>query len=480
MIEKRDKLSYAILFAVVFLMSFLVMRCIPLFGDDYYYRTFWDDNFWELHKEHYLLANGRAIVHFFASLFVSLPPVLWQVLNSLLLAVIALGIALLAGKKCAVVAAVLSVAGIFSLGVDMTRESVYWLTGSCNYVYPFALMITYWYLLTSGKGKLPILYILALFSAATTEQNGMMTLGVTLLYLLDLRLIKKERVSASRLCLLIPAALGFVSVYFAPATFVRYGIETEKSILEVMREQLPVIYYSFLTKKYMLPFIAVNFGAMGLFLIESGKSRGQRLLGASNAVALALLLAVSKTPYVNITQKTVGLVLIISALLAANVVAIALKLIKSRREGYLNALIAIILAIGTQFMMSASPVSGPRTMLCGTLNLLIFDIMLLGFVFENKRYRSFVWLFTAVLAVFGVTNYAETYVGYNANYPITAQNEAKIAEYKASPSETLVQYTLPYPDHCWSMPYQSNYHLYYYKINYELPENLQIEWVNKY
>ncbi len=477
MFKKRENLCYTMLFALVFLLSFLIMRNIPLFGDDYYYYTFWGEDFWKLHKEHYLLANGRAIVHFFASLFVALPPVLWQVLNSLLLAVIALFSARLAGKKAAAVASIIAGAAIFSLGLDMTRESIYWLTGSFNYVYPFALLVAFWYLLTSKRGKLPLLYILAFFSAATTEQNGMMTVGVVVLYILDAKLIKKEKLTLSRLLLLIPAVTGFLSVYFAPATFVRYGIETEKGILEVMREQLPMLYYNFLTKKYMLPFMAITFGAMGIYILQSAKGRKERALGASNAVALALLLLVSKTPYVNISQKTVGLVLIITFIFAANILALVLKLIKERPSGYQNAVIAIILAIGTQFMMSASPVSGARTMLCGTLNLVIIDIMLLSFVFKSKPKYWAVWVFAAMLLAFGAINYVNTYVGYRANFPVTAKNEAKIEEYKKAPTEQLEQYMLPYPDHAWSMPYQSSYHLYYYKIHYDLKEDTEIIWV---
>ncbi|MBQ7793534.1 MAG: hypothetical protein IJ366_03345 [Clostridia bacterium] len=475
----RENVWYIGLFAAVFVLAFAVMQNIPLFGDDYYYATFWGENFWSMHKEHYLLANGRAIVHFLASVFVALPPILWQILNSLLIAVIALFAAMLAGKKASAIAAVTAAAMIMSLGVDITRESVYWLTGSFNYVYPFALMVTFWYLLTSGRGKLPVLYILAFFSAATTEQNGMMTLGVVVLYLLDMRFIRKEKPTAPSLCLLIPAIIGFVSVYFAPATFVRYGIETEKGMLEVMREQLPMLYYNFISKKYMLPFISFNFGVMGLYLIATAQKRWERLAALANAVSIVLVLIISKTPYVYATAKTVMLVALLTVLFALSLVLVVIKLLKNKPEGYLNAVIAIILAVGTQFMMSASPVSGPRTMLCGILNLVIFDIMLLAFCFENKRFYMPVLVICAAFAAYGVMNYIETYVGYNANFPITAKNEEKIAEYLNAPSETLEQYTLPYPDHCWSMPYQSSYHLYYYKVHYNLPENTEIIWIQQ-
>lgn len=479
MLNKKEKLWYLGLFSAVFILAFAVMRNIPLFGDDYYYTTFWGENFWDKHIEHYMLANGRAIVHFLATVFISVNPVFWQILNSVFLALIATFAAKHFPLKNAIYAVIFTaLAMIPALMVDMTRESVYWLTGSFNYVYPFALLMLFWYLLYSKRGNFAtLLYVLGFFSAATTEQNGMMTVGVTVLYILDAKLIRKEKLSAKMWCLLIPTVIGFCSVYLAPATFVRYGIETEKGMLEVMAEQLPLLYYNFISKRYMLPFIILNFAAMGLWLFKYSDKLWQKLVALSNIASILLAVYISKTPYIYATMKTVVALAGLTVLFGANLILIFVKLIRNRNEGYLTACAAAILAIGSQLMMSASPVSGARTMLCGTLNLVIFDIMLLSFVFEDKRWSWAVMAFVAAFAVFGVTNYIDTYTGYKANFPVTAENEAKIEEYKTAPTDILEQYMLPYPDHCWSMPYQSSYHLYYYKINYNLQENTEIKWI---
>ena len=58
---------------------------IGLFGDDYYYATFTKNNFRELHKNHYLEVNGRVIVHLLDSIFLSIPKIFWQILNSIML-----------------------------------------------------------------------------------------------------------------------------------------------------------------------------------------------------------------------------------------------------------------------------------------------------------------------------------------------------------------------------------------------------------
>lgn len=477
MLNKKEKLWYLGLFAAVFALSFAVMRNIPLFGDDYYYTTFWGENFWDKHIEHYMLANGRAIVHFLATVFISVNPVFWQIVNSAFLALIAT----LAAKHFTVktAAVVTALAMVPALMVDMTRESVYWLTGSFNYVYPFALLMLFWYLLYQKRGRLlPLLYVLGFFSAATTEQNGMMTVGVTVLYILDAVLIRKEKLSAKIWCLLIPTVIGFCSVYLAPATFVRYGIETEKGMLEVMAEQLPLLYYNFISKKYMLPFIILNFAAMGLWLIKNADKPWQKIIAEANLVSILLAVYISKTPYVYATAKTAVALAVLTVLFGVNLILIFTKLVKSKPSGYLTACAAIILAIGSQLMMSASPVSGSRTMLCGVFNLVIFDIGLLSMVSDKKRYNVTAILIALLFLGFGINTYLDTYTGYKANYPVTAANEEIIEKYLENPTGELEQYTLPYPDHCWSMPYQSSYHLYYYKMYYGLKEDTVINWVN--
>ncbi len=467
---------YVALFLITFILAFLVMRNIPLFGDDYYYVTFKDGNFFKMHKDHYMLANGRAIVHVLVTVFISIPPVFWQILNSAFLALIAT----MAAKhfdfgRAGYIASVSALAMILSLHVDIVRESVYWLTGSFNYVYPFALLMVFWYLLCKTK-HMTLLYILAFFSAATTEQNGMMTLGIVVLYLIDVKFIKKEKLSKRYGFLLIPAVIGFVSVYFAPATFVRYGLETEKGMLDVIKQQLPMLYYNFISKKYMLPFIIFTLASMGLYLFKASGVFA-KITSTLNILQILLVLYISKTPYVYAGKKVLFALIIFSAIFLSNIILIFIRLIKSRERGYFVICTAFILAVGSQLMMSASPVSGSRTMLCGIFNLVVFDIGLICAVCEDKRYFILSFAVSVLFLLVGARIYTNTYIGYKTNFPVTAENEALIDEYKSNPTGSLTQYTLPYPDHCWSMPYQSTYHLYYYKLYYGLHPDTQIDWI---
>lgn len=80
--------------------------------------------------------------------------------------------------------------GILMLNIFVIRQSVYWTTGSFNYVYPLFLLFWYWHVLLKNskenfKGKkLFFTSILAFFASATVEQGGMMAFGLTVLFFL--------------------------------------------------------------------------------------------------------------------------------------------------------------------------------------------------------------------------------------------------------------------------------------------------------
>ena len=74
-----------IILIVLFILTLIVNLQIGLLGDDYYYGTFVKNDFWELHKTHYLEVNGRVIVHLLDSIFLAIPRIFWQLLNSFML-----------------------------------------------------------------------------------------------------------------------------------------------------------------------------------------------------------------------------------------------------------------------------------------------------------------------------------------------------------------------------------------------------------
>ena len=147
--------------------------------------------YFEKLKEHYLKDNGRLIVHFFDTLLLSISPFFWKILNSLMLTGICyIGSKIICFEKQDNIKLVLITfwALIAMMDISITRQSVYWITGSFNYVYPIFMLLIYWYCLLniSRDNKYFILAILFGFLAsASVEQAGLMCVGLTFLILIS-------------------------------------------------------------------------------------------------------------------------------------------------------------------------------------------------------------------------------------------------------------------------------------------------------
>ncbi len=485
-------ISLAVLFAAVFILTFIVMMNVPLMGDDYFYNTVAElhgAEFWNAHLNHYREVNGRAIVHILVTLFMKAPPLVWQIVNSLFLALIAVlsvtPFTKKGGRVRNLMCAVSGAAVVLSLMPDMTRESVYWLTGSCNYVYPLCLLFVFWNVLIAEdfKGRRVLLPVLAFLSAATTEQNGMMTLGLAVLVLADRMVLQKKKPPLADILAGVFALVGMATVCFTPSVFLRYGLETDAGVWETVCKSLPTIYYWFLTRKYTVLFVLFFFLSMGIYLaVHARRAKRPWMFRVSAMLTLPAMLAV-----VHLSRRITSVfelwlvaeMALVLLCVLPGVVCVFADLLRNRPNGWLSAVSAFILAVGSQLMMAVSPILGARTMLCGVVLLSVFSTALLAFCCDGLRLRPTLCL-CAVCVLFlasAVPSYIATQNGFAANREIHRQNEAAIEEYKSGGTEALVLRKNAVPECAWSPPYDSPYHLYYFKLHYGLPDETEIQWV---
>lgn len=387
------------IFSAVFLVEFAIMKNIPLFGDDYFFASFarfGSAEFWQAHINHYMTVHGRALVHFLVTVFLKLPHIVWQIFGAALLA---LTVCLAAnlfindggeselGNLCA---ALFTAGMIFLLRIDMTRESVYWLTGSFNYVYPFVLLLILWNLICTERGAFSaaILPVLAFFSAATTEQNAMMTVGIIFIYILEPKIFNKEKSKKELVFAIAAAIVGALSIYLAPSTFIRYGNENSIGVFTNMVRNIPLLYFQFVFKKTNLPFIILTLLSLGAFLCIRRRGAAFKLLalGCAASVPLVIYTAVR---FAGVWEYDIIDCIAFVSLIAIPSAAIVFgTLLKERPKGYLIAVTALILAVGSQLMTTVSSVFGPRTMLCGVLMLTIFDLSILKIACRGEAARS--------------------------------------------------------------------------------------------
>lgn len=212
--------------AVTAVLAVMLALCAGVYkyGDDFFYSVFTTGDlsyFLTRHAQHYLLANGRVVVHLLATALLGVDMWVWRVLNALCLTAcvaLAAGSEFLKEKK---LFGLWAAAGVLLLtGPAVARQSLLWLTGACNYVYPALMLLIYWRLMESGSSAVRrALPVTALLASATNEQGGLMCFGLTLLFIAE-RLIFSRRdgkkPAAVHYISLALTLCGFLTVVLAP------------------------------------------------------------------------------------------------------------------------------------------------------------------------------------------------------------------------------------------------------------------------
>lgn len=445
------------------------------------------------HINHYLHDNGRFIVHVLVTIFLALPKAMWRTVNSLLLGlfvyfgsrvILRNSNALLQNITCLV----LLCSGVLALDISITRESVYWLTGSLNYVYPIVLLMFYWYLL-ERKGNKTLIAVTAFLSAATTEQNAMMTAGLSFLYLTHN--IRQKRNKESLVTGFISSIAGMCTVLLSPSVLARYSLENKKAIplADLLRSNIKLQWVNFFSAEhtilYQLIFIVIS--CLFILSCKSMLTRKERIFaGALSGFAIAEIALIDMLSKQQSNVMTPDKLLCISIISVYYIILVSFSMYILFRhkpmDNYYIPLFALALCFGSQLMMIVSPVWGPRNALCGILMLSLCSSFYAAHINlpDGMGIMSAALIFICVaVSVVSVSNVSETAMGYAENMQVERANITLIRQYKDNGGiAELCQYKLIDDDYGWSMPYYSPYHEVYYKMRYDLPQELNIQWID--
>lgn len=471
---------YLLIFACLLAVCAGVYRS----GDDFFYTTFTGHGaaaFLRRHVEHYFLANGRVTVHLTGTLLLGTSLWVWRIANALAAAAGAYLSARLAGAegKDGFFAALCGAAVLLGLGAQITRQSLYWLIGSVNYVWPMVLALGYW-LAAERKPGAKWLPVLAFFAGATTEQVGLIAVGISLLCPLAEAIGEKRRPTAVRwLCLLL-SVLGLATVLLAPGLRQRAG-ETASPvsgglaalIVYNLKYQGNLLFFSKMTRGLQLPLILAG-AALCLARLRMGKKRGLF------AAALALdLLALAGQIWL-LARPAAALPwsfrLLAVAGESAAILLPACFRFAEKKDHIL--LFAWIFGFGAQLAMTVSTVYGPRV-LC---SLAFCEIVMLAKTvclcrpLLPKAPRTALLAAGAAVLLLAAYTWRGTLRGTWQNAAVYRENLAAIAAYDPASGEPLHQTILPREDCVWVMPYQNDYYDPYYKDTYGLPRRVQIVW----
>ena len=189
-------------------------------SDDYWYATFWDHglaHYMEMMELHYQTFNGRSLVHFLAHLILHF--------DNWAFALACCGLCttaiLMACKSVhrenhrTAEAMAFFLAGLMLMPKSIFAEGFMWISAFCNYLYPVTLICIMINLRERGKSHI-LLILMSFICGATTEQMGMTTVGILLIYTIE-AVIRRKGFGVDIAC--VGASLiGLLTIFLSPAS----------------------------------------------------------------------------------------------------------------------------------------------------------------------------------------------------------------------------------------------------------------------
>lgn len=354
-------------------------------------------------KFHCNEVNGRNLVHFFVILFLRYDWELyvWRFICAASVLYVCYSLGKLSShdesvqKNNTVLCCIL----YCIINPNMWRLSVCWLTGSFNYILPFALLVAL-IVRYLKKEKADILCaVLALLGGATTEQMGMMFIGFFVLMILN-GLIKSKKIELKNILYLTFSAAGYSTIWLSPGTFTRldyYSVDVENSLIQ---NAVYLLKMNWFENTGMIIFNAI-FAAVLVFWLFRLKSEKravnviQRIaaaailvFGAGNTLFTAVIYCfgfnVSEDSIINKAVFVLWAINVVLVLVAMCYIAVVLYL-RGKSDAFI---ISVILGIGDQLMLILVYNNRYRTMLPSLLAFMMIILITADEIFRMKPFRS--------------------------------------------------------------------------------------------
>lgn len=490
--EFLKKRYHLIIFALFLGVELAILSQVTFYGDDYYYMTFLRGGFSEfisLNVSHYAEVNGRAVVHLIAELLLA-DRSLWVYRIVTLFAVgatVYLGAFIASGcrrdgRRFPFILCTFCV--LFSLiGVGMANQTVYWVTGAANYFYPVPVML--WYYTVYKKlrltGTLPkYAPAVAFFASAMIEQCAFASLIITAMIIYT-HISNKKKIDIVLILTTMLSFVGFAILFFAPGNTVRQTYYPEFYSMPLYKRIISN--FAPLTSLVLSKNGAA--GALVVYMISSGAAalaRKNKLRVTVAVLNFAAALSTVLFAYVfAVTAVDVIAAILTAAALAFNIFfAFAQFLCKKG-----DALFFLLTAVVLQAAMLVSPIFGPRTVLSSVALLFVptaknvVEVFLSGAegMKELPRRATTAALIAAGVLIF-FSSKIPMIVGYAKNNVIQKYNFENVARALDDHDSAVTIYYLPDGDCKYTMPYDSTYHEYWYKIAFGLPEETEMRYTD--
>ena len=372
------KYAYIPLLCALLAGMLVLHRYIYLQGDDFAYglmiKNGWSGFFRDMWN-HHMNVNGRTIVHALVCFLLLFEMELFRITGPLLIVATITLMAKLSNiigpkdKRNIFFACLTGVLLIAVMAIRITRQSLYWLDGSMNYIYPVCLLFLTYFLIRKGritKKKYHFLPIIAFLAGQSVEQISAMTVGLLLLDLLFRKYVEKEEITKIELWTFIAGAIGAAITILAPGNFNRIGIESKMPFLTQLKYvTADLLHINFVAHASSIYYALI--AVCNITWLLRYKNKKNLLIAAILTIGVTMQqLLIYKYPIMNqptdpfMPPLANTLLLIFAAINMAAFLYTATLIL--RREKEQLPLIFAILGIGAQVMFVVLPVIGARTL----------------------------------------------------------------------------------------------------------------------
>lgn len=259
-------------FVIVFFAgTFLIMNLLtPIFGDDYAYAFIWDgaqngnfqNNIGKLYRvesfgdiinsqwQHYMTWGGRTVAHCFVQFFVWQGKLLFDIMNALIYAALALLIYFFGTGRFSLQ----NLDGKILLWIFFTMwfclpelfQTAFWLTGSCNYLWMTVLQLLFlvpfvkkfWKksLVLSSQFLTPIMALLGLLAGWSNESGG--AIIIMLAFFAMIYFWRQRNFERWMLAGFIGLLVGYALLMLAPGNFQRYVVDANEATVPFLSAQM--------------------------------------------------------------------------------------------------------------------------------------------------------------------------------------------------------------------------------------------------
>ncbi len=397
---------------IILLLTFAAILCVTLsadlFGDDYFYMKPAVSSFpvvLQFLKWHILKCNGRTLVHIFVLIFLrnSVTVTVWRILSAAAMTALCWFISRLFfdDKKLFRLGVCAASFVLMTVRPNMYNQSVYWLTGSTNYLFPILLLVIIMFI-SLKKENSKWLFPLAFICGATVEQIGMMCIGWFVLLIINEK-ISRNKFNKHFLGCIVFSIVGFLTIVFSPGTFTRMtnqGELNEQSFFTVLLAMARKNWLDNISIYIMIILLSVSFSIWSYRFRK--KNRFTRTVAGIVMPIFAVLFVLNSLLRFYVTfygmflqreidfgEKTNSIFLILWIIYFALFVFLSLYsavLIYTEKNDFVP-IVALILAYGSQLMMVMTKTVLFRTCFPAIIFFAIYLVYSYA-VFANKILKS--------------------------------------------------------------------------------------------